>query len=111
MRIADFSFQPCPAGERRPIAEAAQGSEKLILNLGAGCREVHQASARVTVQGPQRCNRKDRRSLSGEIGASGSCRITGLVVEEDLTLPIVGLNAENRISEEQDGNLPIRTDH
>ena len=54
------------------------------------------------MQGPESSDWEDRGSLPGEIRASGSCRITGLVIEENLTLPIVGLNTENRIGKEQD---------
>src|SRR6266567_6062095 len=102
MRVTDFGFQPGPAGRSGPRPEAVQGSKELIFNLGAGCREIHQASARVIVQRPESSDRKDRGSLPCQAGASGRGLLTGLVMKENLTLPIVGLNPENRIGKEQD---------
>src|SRR4029077_12646777 len=98
--ISDFGFQPGPARECGPRAKAFQGSEELISNLSAGCREIHQASARKAVEGPKSCYREDRGSFPGEISARGRGLISGLVVKENLTLPIVGLNTENRIGKE-----------
>ncbi len=54
------------------------------------------------VQGPESSDREDCGSLPGEIGASGRCLITGLVIEQNMTLPIVGPNAEYRTGKEQD---------
>jgi hypothetical protein len=70
------------------MAEAFQGSEKLVFNLGAGCRKIHQPSARVTVEGPESCDREDRGCLPGEIRTSGRGLLAGLVIEENMTLPI-----------------------
>jgi len=86
---------------------AFQGSEKLVFNLGAGCRKIHQPSARVTVEGPESCDREDRGCLPGEIRTSGRGLLAGLVIEENMTLPIVGPNAEDRLGKEQNGNFRL----
>ena len=62
----------------------------MVFNLSAGCREIHQASVRKTVQGPESSDRKDRGSFPGEVGASGRGLLAGLIVKENMTLPIVG---------------------
>lgn len=63
------------------------------------------------MEGPESCDWEDSGSLAGEVGARGRGLITGLVVEQNMTLPIVRPNAEDRLGEEQDGNLRIRTNH
>jgi hypothetical protein len=105
LSVADFGFEPGPADESWAEAEAAQGSKELIFDLGAGSRKVHKAAARVVVQRPQSADWKNYRCFTGEIGAGRGRLEAGFVIKQDLALPIVGLDAEDGIDKEQDGNF------
>jgi len=105
LSVADFGFEPGPAGESWAEAEAIQGREGLIFDLGAGSGEVHHSSSREAVKGPEGRYGEDGAGFAGEISASRGGREAGLVVEQDLALPIVRLNAEDGIGKEQDGNF------
>ena len=85
--------------------------QRMVLNLGAGRRKIHQASLREAVKGPESGYTEDSGSSPGEIGAIRSGRITDLVVKQNLTLPVVGSDTENRIGEEQDRNFRLRLVH
>jgi hypothetical protein len=52
------------------------------------------------VEGPQSADWKKHASFTGVVGTGGGGRETGLVVKEDLALPIVRLNPENRVGKE-----------
>ena len=107
MRVSNLGFEPGPAGECGPRAEAFERSEELVFNLSAGSREIHQAGAWEAVQSPESCDREDSGCLPGEVCASGRGLPTGLVVEKNMTLPIVGPNAEYRFGKEQNGNFRL----
>jgi hypothetical protein len=85
--------------------KAGEAGEKLILDLGAGGREVHDASAREIVEGPEGGYRKDGAGFTGEISAGRGGLEAGFVIKQDLALPIVRLDAEDGIGKEQDGNF------
>ncbi len=83
-----------------PMAHRIRTPHPMPRNSRADMRTG--SSMAEAVQGPESSDREDCGSLPGEIGASGRCLITGLVMEQNMTLPIVGPNAEDRIGEYQD---------
>jgi len=100
--VADLGFEPLPAGESGAETEAGQGREELVFDLGAGGREVHHPRAREAVQGPEDGYGKDGGGFAGEVSAGGGGWEAGLIIKQDLALPIVGLDAEDGIGKEQD---------
>ena len=75
-----------------------------LRTWGAGCGQVHDTGAWKIVECPKCRAWEDYAGFTGKISARRGSWVAGFVVEKDLALPIVRLDTENRIGEDQNRN-------